>query len=123
MGTVHRDHSNLVNIEKRLKRGRVEAREHSNSPRKNRDLYARKYISNRMQRKGGLVLCFGIFGAFGCGKTELPTASTKEMWAFFRGFFAACRCWEAPSERDRNGSFMPRLRRARVENEVGAGPR
>jgi len=34
MGTVHRDHLNLVNIEKRLKRGRVEAREHSNSPRK-----------------------------------------------------------------------------------------
>src|SRR6202140_2097161 len=34
MGTVHRDHSNLVNIEKRLKGGRIGVRAHSNSPRK-----------------------------------------------------------------------------------------
>jgi hypothetical protein len=33
----------------------------------------------------------------------------------------ACRCWEAPRERERNWSFMRRLRCERVENGVGAG--
>src|SRR2546429_9637532 len=52
MATVHRDHLNLVNIEKRLKRGRVGVREHSNSPQRSRSLRAEVYIQSNAKKRG-----------------------------------------------------------------------
>src|ERR1700675_347783 len=91
MGTVHRDHLNLVSIEKRLKGGRIGARDHSNSPRKTAISTGGSIYPVECKRKGGLRLCFGMLGACGCGRTELPADSTKENWTFFRGFFALVR--------------------------------
>src|SRR2546429_9797055 len=66
MATVHRDHLNLVNIEKRLKRGRVGVREHSNSPQRSRSLRAEVYIQSNAKKRG--------FYAFVLAQLELAGA-------------------------------------------------
>jgi len=49
---------------------------------------ALKYIPRRKLNQRGLNLCFWAFGACWYQEPELPPDSTKEMWTFFRGFFA-----------------------------------
>jgi len=47
-----------------------------------------KYIRSRILNQWGLRLCSRPFGACGPRKPEPQAADTKQMWTFFRAFFA-----------------------------------
>jgi len=72
---------------------------------KNRDLYGPEvYTQSNANTNGVYAFVFHPLGACWRRKPQSPLASTKEMWAFFCGFFALLdrgRVWIVGTEDDK----------------------
>jgi hypothetical protein len=81
---------NQANIEKDKRREGRRSRAFHLTP-KDRDLYGRKYISSRTQRKGEYAFVLAHLELAGDENQNRLAAYPKEIWTFFRGFFALSR--------------------------------